>query len=103
MASLRRLSVSGSPPPRAVLAVGERQLACLLERDKGEPPSPSSRPVAADDEPLHPAPRAGGLHLQVQPVAVAIAAGPETLRTKVLESAFFGMPAPGLALARSFR
>ena len=56
-------------------AVGEGLLAGLGERDeRGGAESEFAAP-AADDEPLDPASRPGGLDEQVQPVAVGVASG----------------------------
>ena len=58
------------------LAVGQRLLARLGQRDQlATLPSPNSRLRPRIDEPLNPAPRSGPLHIEVEPVAVAVSAG----------------------------
>ena len=57
------------------LAVRERRLARLGERDEREAAEPERAGLAADDDPLHPAAGAGRVNLEVQTVAVAVAAG----------------------------
>ena len=52
------------------LAVGECLLARLLERNEREAPESQLAPAPPDYEPLYPPPRAGGLHEEVQAVAV---------------------------------
>ena len=47
----------------------------LVERHQREAAQPQLAPPAMDEEPLHPAPAARRLHVEVQPVAVAVAAG----------------------------
>ena len=54
------------------LAVGDGLLAGLGERDQGDAAEPEFVPPAADDEPLHPAPGAGGLDEQVESLSVAV-------------------------------
>ena len=56
-------------------AVGEGLLAGLGERDQCGGAEPEFAAPAADDEPLDPASRPGGLDEQVQPVAVSVASG----------------------------
>ena len=52
------------------LAVGKRLGARVGERDERKPAEAQFTPPAANDEPLDPAPRAAGLYLQVQAVAI---------------------------------
>ena len=71
---------AGSGPERVAarageLAVGERPLAGLGQRDEGEAAEAEHARLAADHEPLHPAARPGGVDVQVQAVAVGVAAG----------------------------
>jgi hypothetical protein len=57
------------------LAIGERQLASLGERDESSGAEPEFAPSSPDDESLDPASRSGGLDEQVQAVPVGVASG----------------------------
>ena len=54
------------------LAVGEGQFAGFGERDERGGAESEFAAAASDDEPLDPAAGAGGLHEEVQPVAVGV-------------------------------
>ena len=54
------------------LAVGQRLLAGLGQRDQGDAPESELALAAPNDEPLNPAPRSRRLHVEVQPVAVRV-------------------------------
>ena len=62
---MRRLSANGSPPGPGELAVGARLLARLGERHQGDATEAELAAAAADEEPLDPAPRTGGLDEEV--------------------------------------
>ena len=74
------------------LAVGEGLGAGLLERDEGKAAEADLAPPAVDGEPLHPAAAARRLDLQVQALAVAVAAGPGDAVYEVGRQGVLGMP-----------
>ena len=87
MPSARRFSVSGSPPSRASLAVGEGLGARFGERDEREAAESQFPPPALDHEPLDPIPRAGGMNLDVKAVAITATVLYRPLRfTAILKS-----------------
>ena len=57
------------------LAVAQGYVPRFGQRDDGAAADPERPGRAADDEPLHPAPRARGIDLQIQAIAVAVAPG----------------------------
>ena len=75
MLLIRRFSASGSPPAQASLRFARAWARASLERDEREAAESGFAAAPADDEPLYAAARAGGLDIEVQAVAVTVAAG----------------------------
>ena len=78
------------------LAVGQRLLPRLGQRDQGHAAEPELALPTPDDEPLNPAPRSGLLDVEVEPVAIAVSAGRGRAHEGGREP-LVGMAAPGLA------
>ena len=78
------------------LAVGERPLAGFGQRDEREAAEAEHARLAADHEPLHPTSRPGRVDVQVQAVAISVAAGLADVAAEGDREGLVGMPASAL-------
>ena len=82
------------------LAVAQGYVPRFGQRDDGAAAEPERPGGAADDEPLYPTPRAGGVDLQIQAVAVAVAPGLRHGSDERGGESIVRMPAAGFGASR---